>query len=328
MKLYMDLPGFKAVSMNQGDFFFKEVFSAIITEAHSIFCFDKEEIKSDEFVQAFLKDNLSYWPQARRSFDQNIENDIKIRNLSKIHEAISIHEVLDKLDSFHTFGVLAGNPEDIADIFLKIFLNRPQKDFDRTYTIGDNFQSWSDLSDIFCPLNDIIIVDPFCLDLNEAGLRKNLLALLPLLTKNQKNRINIVIYTLEDKVTCCNDKGDVCSKIFTEFLLKHSKCSEINTTLIAVGGFDKELVKELKEHDRIVATNYFSIITGNSHTFINQDDTLSPNSRFLEVKSHFKDENQKYFKGIINDIQKAINISHARTTVKIFGAKKSNYLNF
>ena len=334
MDAYFDLANFVSYVLSHKDAAFSECNRLLRKNFNLKFNFSKEDLNdlsSEElttvkqwvsayFIQGF-KGELQYCTNfPERPLIQKFYNGATKEQFSSIY-------LLDdpKIRDIKRDGILlvGGVGEEIG-ILTKLMVD----DYECNKQINSRtLNSWNEIKDFIAPCSDILLCDQFILN-RDNFYSENLCKLMQVLSVNaNQTKINVVIFATKEAYD--NSFRDVISgqREFAESIISEIKKVVKREVKAAPYVTIVLLPKDLKEHDRMIFTNYRSIDSGDSFSYFRNNENLTK-GRKLNIDSLAKKDVFECNMNLINDLQGDVDETQKRNPDLIIGDKVSNYLKF
>lgn len=214
--------------------------------------------------------------------------------------------------------VLIGDEGEEIDILSRLFCGIDY-DYHHLYDLQKNFHSWDQLTNDnqMLPTTDIVISDRYLFTNLHALVEYNLSGLLSALSHNVKNKINVVVYTLNRDIVAFGVEKAI--KIIKKAL---DTTTGMKPQITFVTSNDNSLIP----HDRFAITNYRLLRSGDSFVYFNTKGELITNGATLDVDSLANHETYIYVESLIEKIQNTYDVVKKRNSDMIVGSKKSNFI--
>lgn len=316
MKLYIDKENILAFMSNRnsdGDLFDESI--RLIKKGLDVhYNFSKAEILNNQILDAWFRRVRGSGVENDSSFcsdeseikpERPLKSNFYIRYGSEDRSSIYLLNIEENMRNTirNKHSILIGSPGDEMGLFASLLAMNDKEQL--MYKI----KSWKD----YCPqmpLTDVIICDNHYFK-NINVYRKNDNELIRALAEIPKETINIVFITKE---------GEVDSEINLE-----DECRKIKETIANVSGISKgkcsvTILTTYSTHNRNIITNYYRI---KPSSCVHLKDNGLKNDVDIDIKPHTNFNAVKTSRDLINEFQKI-----AKNPVKVFGDRKSNYIEF
>lgn len=214
--------------------------------------------------------------------------------------------------------ILIGDEGEEIEILSRLFCGIDY-DYHHLYDLQKNFHSWNQLTDDnqMLPTADIVISDRYLFKNEYELVAYNLSGLLSALAYNVKNKINVVVYTLNEGVI---DFGiEKATKIIQKTL---EATTGMKPKITFVTSNDKSLIP----HDRFVITNYRLLRSGDSFIYFNTNGERITNGGALDVDSLANHEKYIYVGSLIEKLQATYDKVKKNNSDMIIGREESNFI--
>ena len=294
-----------------------------------IFNFPKDRIQEDKDIKEWIttitdgargtisfQDNCVFPPRPLKSYTHKR---FSIEQLSAIY---LIND--ERIDSMMSLGIImyAGVGSEVET--LATLLKGEDYVFDIELPIQTKrFQNWEDvINGQTTPTTDIIIQDRYIL-CDDSLYEPNLYALIgQLCQKVQNASVNIIISSLHSYIhnhyQYTPNWGAIRSTI--KSIVKRITGQEPKVTFI--------LQRQMREHDRIIFTNYQYIISGDSFNYFDSQGRVVTGGDFLRIQSVARRDYFSNAMAFIDRMQSTINTLKEKNPECIIFDKTSCYLKF
>ena len=240
-----------------------------------------------------------------------------------------IAEDVTKVCNMHS--VLAGGVGDELSVLGKLMCDDDYQ-FHKLYNIRERevFSGWDQLDSDghILPTADILIIDRYLFggrnDIQEIVLEHNLYKFLEIFGSKRGSRVNVVFLTsgVRNKPLWAARKSRI-----EKCLKKHNKHAVVNVTFIFYPlGIHEDVIRE---HDRLIVTNYRLFRSGDSFVYYNSNGDLISNGQFLDVDSTADSDKSRQIESILTYVQQTYNaIRDLRNDDLIIGDKVSSFIDF
>lgn len=327
MNLFIDKENFMSFIKLVGKNPFDNCLRLMKDKFHVVFNFDKQEAKVDHTLGMYLtifnqgrednEESDSYRSDKYPERPFNIET-IKRFKKSDFSSVYLLNDFDEKLKGY----VLCGCQGEEHSVLEQLFCGEEMEN-SCMYNLLDDF-SWKDLEKDTLPCSDIVMCDNYLFDISkEEGklTETNIEPMLSALTKNTKNKINIVIYTAYDSLSKFGVENAL-KKI--KEAVKKSTGSEPNVTFVT-----DSAIKELP-HDRTIIMNYRFLSSGIGTNLFDSHGEKNHRGYIFSMNSLIVKNYADVSNSIIKDLNdKYLNLKKLESEDKfVKGDKVSNFIDF
>ena len=323
MKAYFDIENLSSFARSSAKERFSDCFRMLKSHFDIILNFPKNRLREyPELMMwitkmadgargsvSFLNDNV-FPPRPLKS------NTHKAFNKEQLSAVYLLND--ERINSIASNGTImyAGVGNEVET--LSILIKDEDYSFDRELQIK-KLRSWDEaLNGHVVPTTDIIIQDRYILS-DESLYNTNLYSLIGTLCQKVHNTsVNIIIFTLYSFQQFTPEWGRIRSRI--KSLVKGIAGQEPKVTFV--------LQHRMKEHDRIIFTNYQYFVSGDSFNYFDSHGDVITGGEFLRIQSMARNEYFTNAMAFIDRMQDIINNLKDINPDGIKFDKSSLYLQF
>lgn len=330
MDLYIDIENLRSFIHSKDREDFGDCLRMLRRQLHVIYNTDKAAIKNDEEIIPWIQrisdgrgasedvDLFRGEKFPQRPIKSNSYNDWTRKKLSSVYLIKDVD--ISKLKNRGC--VLLGDEGEELEILTRLFCGSDY-DYHHLYDLQKNFHSWEQLTEDnqLLPCTDIVINDRYLFaEEDKSVVQYNLSSMLKALTNNVKNRVDVVIYTLYDKL---NTFGKDEAVRIVKQVLEKSTGIKPNVTFVTSKASSRIM------HDRFVITNYRLLRSGDSFNYFYSNGERKTNGGSLDVDSLANYETFVFVESLLEKLQRIYDeILKSKNNDLIIGAKSSRFINF
>lgn len=326
MDIYIDKENFTSFIHSKENEVFDDCIRMLKRQLHVVYNMEKESLKDNQELLPWIRtigqgrgkseETDTYLSQKFpvRPIKSNTYNNWDRRKLTSVYLISDI----DCQKLRNRGCVLIGDEGEEIEILSRLFCGKDY-DYHHLYDLQKNFHSWEQLTNDnqMLPTTDIVINDRYIFTNEYELVEYNLRGLLSALANNVKNKINVVVYTL--------------NRALVEFGVdKATKI--INKTLETISGMKPQITfvtsndKSLIPHDRFAITNYRLLRSGDSFIYFNTKGERITKGDALDVDSLANHETYIYVESLIEKLQKTYDRVKKINHDMIYGREESNFI--
>ncbi len=326
MDLYIDKENLRSFLNSRDKDDFADCQRMLCRQLHIVYNMDKAEVRDDsELLPWILRigegrgkseqtDTFRAEKFPARPIKSNSYNEWTRSMLTSVY-------LIDDLDASKLKNkgcVLLGDVGEELCVLAKLFCGKDY-DYHHLYDLQKNFLSWEQLTDDnqLLPCTDIIINDRYLFKNEEQLVECNLAGMLTALANNVKNRIDVVVFTMQDALFSFG--YEKAKKIIRQTL---EKVTGVKPNVTFVCSRDSGRIP----HDRFVITNYRLLRSGDSFIYFDTKGTSITKGGSLDVDSLANHETYVFMESLLENLQKTYNDLKRLNSNFIKGDEKSKLL--